>query len=453
MGEALLIVAEDGQIRAAVSGALRFEGYPVLEAENGLRAFKLLRRQTNIALILTALDLSDMKGVNFITQLHSINTHIPIVILVKSEKEQQIPVALQSGAVDFLLSPPSPLRLKTTVETCLRHRNFKHEAYRVRRYAEDHLKFKDLVAKSPKMQHTIMQARKYVHHKVNILLCGEEGCEHELFARIIHRENTARQGAFVHIPCFERSLDDWRAILATKLAQAHHGSLLLVNIDRLNIPAQHHLLEQIQHLSNNHLDTQIRFMATTGLDLDALAQQGHFDRTLLSLFSEGRIDIAPLRERKQDIEELCHVILKVVIAETGQQQISTIGKRALILLQNHDWPGNLAELESALFRGVLLSSGPLLSVQDFPQIWRQQRLRAIADLPERQDLLSEPDGQIFWDAFGHVRPLAEIEKLAIDAAWQRYGGHSSEVARRLNISRATLYRKMEAYGIMAKGKI
>jgi len=434
---------ENNQVRDTLSTALRMEGYSILEAESGTRALDLLQRQTDIALILTALDLSDMKGVNFVTRLYAVNAHISIIVLVESEKEKRLAMALQSGADDFLLVPPSPLRLKLTVETYLRQRDFKHEAYRVRRYAEDHLKFKDLVAKSPKTQYTISQAKKYIRHEANILLCGEKGCEHELIARIIHRENTVRHGTFVHIPCLPCRLDNWQATLAVKLAQAQYGSLLLANIDRLDMASQQHLVEQIRRVSEGS-DTNVRFMATTELDLANLVRQGNFNSELEELFAE-HIEIPSLRERPQDIEELCHVILKVVIAETGCQHISGIGERALSLLQNYDWPGNLAELENALFRAVLLSDGPVLSTQDFPQIWRQQRLRGMISELKREDLLSDRGGQVLWDEFGHIRPLNEIERYAIDAALQRYGGHSSEAARRLNISRATLYRKMEAY--------
>jgi len=443
MKKPVLVVLEDHRNRDHVSDILRDEGYSILEAESGARALELLRRHPDAGLILTELELSDM-GSEVVSHLQALNAHVPIIVLVKSETQAHLQAVLQSGADDFLLLPPSSLRLKLTVEAQLRHRNLENESYRIRHYAENHLYFKDLVTKSPKMQATIAQAKQHVRRKVNILLCGEEGCEHELLARIFHREDRARPGAFVRIQCSHTAQDDWRTELAAKLMEARHGSLLLADVDRLNDAAQRHLLERIENSSIGS-EADIRFMATTHADLAALTLAGSFNAGLGALFADGGIDIAPLRQRCQDIETLAVVILKVVIAETGRHQIGSISKRAQRLLQNYDWPGNLAELENVLFRAVLLSDGPALTVQDFPQIWRRQQLQSREDLLNMERILSDQGGQIFWNGLGHIRPLSDIEKCAIDAALQRYDGRLSETARRLGISRATLYRKISIY--------
>jgi len=453
MSDTILIAIEDSYQRALIVKILVHEGYQIIEAESGTRTLSLLKRQPDIALILADLNLSDIRKQDFVARLHTINAHIPIIVLVQSEEDPRLAAALQSGADDFLLVPPSPLRLKLSVETILRHHNLERESHRVRRYAENHLKFKDLVAKSPKMRDCITTAKQYIRRDVNILLSGEEGCEHELFARILHRENTVRHGAFARIQCLDLEHNDaqqhWQDELATKLAKVHHGSLLLANIDRLNKQSQRHILDTIQHKRMGS-DADIRFMATTTVDLGPLAVQGQFHVDLLSIFADAHITIAPLRERRQDIETLALVILKVVVAETGRSQIGGIGESAKVLLREHDWPGNLAELENALFRAVLLGEGPMLSVSDFPQIWRRRRLRALAGHInlEHQDLAQ--GNQSLLDEFGHIRSLVEIEKLAINAALQRYEGVLSEVARRLGLSRATLYRKMENYQITLK---
>jgi len=451
MNEAVLVIVEDRNQRAHISAALGSEGYPVVEAESGLRGLELLAHQPDIACVLVQIDLADMKGMNFVKRIHGVNAHVLIIILVRSEEQPRLAQLLDSGADDFLVMPPSPLRLKVTLNTLFRHRTVKAQAGRVRRYAEDHLTFKDLVAKSVKMRDLVAQAKHFVRQPVNLFISGEPGCEHELIARIIHREDRTRRGAFVRLQCSDSSeigasTHNWRAQLLAKLHQAHHGSLCLADIERLDETCQHILLELIEKASIGR-DQDVRFFATTTIEKDSLVKWEKFDARLLTLLGRARLEIAPLRERRQDIEELCHVILRVVIAETGRRQIKNIGTRALALCQDYDWPGNLAELENALFRAVLLSDGPVLSVHDFPQIWHRERLKRMEFLKNGTNFFSSEGGEVFWDEFGHIRPFSEIEKLVLDAAMQRYGGHLSEIARRLGIGRTTLYRKIETYQI------
>jgi len=448
MSEAILVAVEGGQHRAAISVNLRQEGYyPILEAENGQRTLDLLRHQPDIACVLAQSDLIDMKGEDFVSRIHAINAHVPIIILVKTESDPHLPQMLDAGVDDFLALPPSPLRLKVTLNTLFRHRRMKSEAAGVRRYAEDHLNLRDWVAKSTKMRALVAQVRKAIRQRGNIIIFGEKGCEHELAARIIHRENKARKGSFVRIQCLDSSKGEtyqhsWQTHIVTKLAQVQQGSLCLADIDRLDEVAQHHLVELIEQAQMG-TNQDVRFIATTTVEPSRLIEEQKFNPQLLSLIEGTRLEIPPLRERQADIEELCHEILKVIILETGRRQINAMGKRALALCQDYDWPGNVTELENSLFRAVLLSDGPVLSVQDFPQIWRKVRFEVMGHDRMQENLLSIQGKEAFWDEFGHIRPLAEIEKFALDAAIQRYGGRLSEVARRLGLGRSTLYRKIK----------
>jgi len=449
MADAILVVVEESANRAHICSTLRGEGYRVVEAENGKRSLEILARQADIGCVLAQIDLADMKGINFFPRLHAINAHIPIIALVKSEDEPQLTQVLDSGADDFLMMPPTALRLKMTLNTLLRRRNLASEATRVRHYAEDHLKFKDLVANSAKMRDLIIQAKKCLRRSGNILISGEVGCEHELLARIIHREDKTRQGAFVRLQCLDSSkneaqADQWCSQLATKLKQARGGCLALIDLDRLDRRLQDHLLPLVEQTEPERKEN-IRFVATIQRPLSILSMEEQFNPQLLNEIGQARLDIAPLRDRRKDIEELCHVILKVVMNETGRHHIHTIGKRTIAMLSDYDWPGNLAELENALFHAVLLSNSPVLSPQDFPQIWHKMRLETIGQDLKKEGLFAAARAEGLWDEFGHIRPLDVIEQWVIESAYERYEGRWSEVARRLGIGRSTLYRKMESY--------
>jgi len=458
MNEPILIAVENGAHRAAICATLRQEGYyPLLEAENGQRALELLRQQPDTVCVLAQIDLADIKGVDFISRIHAVNAHVPIILLVKTESDPLLPQVLDAGADDFLLLPPSPLRLKMTLHALFRYRMVPSEPSRVRRYAENHLKFKDIVTKSAKMRDLVAQAKLAVRRQANILIFGEKGCEHGLFARIIHRENKTRHGNFVRLQCVDTRENEierhnWQAEIAAKLLQAHQGSLCLIDIDRLDEPLQYHLIEILEQVLNDK-SQDVCFIATTTRSRESLAQESLVEGQkilprLLSLLGSAELEIPPLRERQLDIEALCQAILKVVVAETGRRQISAVGARTLALLQDYDWPGILTELENSMFRAVFLSDGPILTTPDFPQIWRKFRLETMGHDNEAESFLPLQGGDVFWDEFGHIRPLSEIEKLTLDAALQRYGGRLSEVARRRGLGRSTLYRKMEAYKIM-----
>ena len=222
-----------------------------------------------------------------------------------------------------------------------------------------------------------------------------------------------------------------------------------------------------------------------------MTKEGRFREDLYYRLNVFPIWVPPLRDRREDIPELVKTFVARFAAEEGRRRLIGVTPEAIALLESHDWPGNIRQLENAVFRAVVLSDGPWLTVDEFPQIAaqvgtpkvlpRHHRLIAIegraAEEGASASLASSPSSMVSsvdatmtgWspsaggltvgsgptpfgflrslDGEGHVRDLAAIEEEMIRVAIEHYGGRMTEVARRLGIGRSTLYRKLKEYGL------
>jgi len=447
----ILIAGEDAGRRSRLGSTLISAGYRIIEAESGYRAFELLRRRQNIALALIELEMSDISGVNFIASIRSSGIKVALIVLANNENDGRLHHAIDSGANDFLVYPVSGLRLTVSVGNLLQRHILERKLQFLRRHTAVHLSFADLVVKSDAMKQLVRDAENAAKSKRPLLITGEIGTGREALARIIHNESSKSKGPFVHIRCSyhmdqESSSKSWPDELANRLEEAQGGTFFLSDVDALDTVFQSQLMQMLEQqgkMAKSHRNTGFHLMATASTNLTELVDEGSFLAGLYKRLGEIELKTPPLRNRREDIPDLANLILTRIITETGHARISGLSGGARELLLQHDWPGNIMELENVLFRAVLLSDGPLLSVQDFPQLVQHN---------QGKDNTSAISSQVFFDASGHILPLTVIEKHAIDEAMKRYRGKISEVARRLHIGRSTLYRKLEEYNFNTRHK-
>jgi len=230
---------------------------------------------------------------------------------------------------------------------------------------------------------------------------------------------------------------------------------------------------QVERLgSSRPIDINVRVVAATNRDLERAVAEGTFREDLYYRLNVFPITVPPLRERPEDIPELVRHFLVRFAAEEGKR-IRAVSADALGVLNAHPWPGNVRQLENAVFRAVVLADGDEVGAQEFPQFaLAATRVAAPAIVPAvhaaheapqptpliLDEVSSAPaapapaaagDALVLTDADGHARPLEEIEAEVIRSAIARYRGQMSEVARRLRIGRSTLYRKLDEIGIGA----
>ncbi|MEO8666989.1 MAG: sigma-54 dependent transcriptional regulator, partial [Bauldia sp.] len=395
--------------------------------------------------------------------------------------------AMRAGAVDFVVKPVSVERLQVSIENALKLGALEGEISRMKRLATGTLTFRDIITKSQAAERVLRLGQRAAASAIPILVEGESGVGKELVARAIQGGGDRKSKPFVTVNCGAIPDNLVESILfghekgaftgaadkhVGKFREAHGGTLFLDEIGELPADVQVKLLRALQDGeidpvgARRPIRVDFRLISATNKSLIDLVKSGHFREDLYYRLNVFPIRIPPLRERREDIPELVRHFTARFAAEEGKTFIRGVTAAALQLLARHDWPGNIRQLENAVFRAVVLADEPMLTPEEFPQIAAQiegggpapRPLPALAPLPtEALELdLPEPgaavdmtggDGVALFNAAGDVRPLADIEAEMIRLALDRYRGRMSLVARKLGIGRSTLYRKLKELGI------
>jgi DNA-binding NtrC family response regulator len=332
------------------------------------------------------------------------------------------------------------------------------------------------------MQPVLKAAEKATASVIPVLIEGESGVGKELVARAIHGSGARRAKPFVAVNCGALPENLVESILfghekgaftgATekhtgKFVEADGGTLFLDEIGELPGPAQVKLLRALQEGEvepvggRKSIKVDVRIISATNRDLIADVKAGRFREDLFYRLHVFPISVPPLRARRDDIPELARHFLTRIAAEEGKR-VRGISARAMTLLAAHRWPGNVRQLENAVFRAVVLADGDEVGVDEFPQIASQVSSDALAAQPliepspamvaswpepDRPSPVTSAHSLPLTGPNGDVRPLDDIERETIRFAISHYRGQMSEVARRLRIGRSTLYRKLEGLGL------
>jgi len=341
-----------------------------------------------------------------------------------------------------------------------------------------------VVTRSSAMQPVLRAAEKAASSAIPVLIEGESGTGKELIARAIHGSSTRRARPFVAVNCGALPENLVESILfghekgaftgATekhtgKFVEADGGTLFLDEVGELPLAAQVKLLRALQEGEvepvggRKSVKVDVRIVSATNRDLIADVKAGRFREDLFYRLHVFPVSVPPLRRRPEDIATLAHHFLTRIAAEEGKR-VRTLSADALALLAAHRWPGNVRQLENAIFRAVVLADGEEIGINEFPQVATQLDGDISPDItpmiePSPATAASLPDtaeaGELtvpasclrLIDAGGDVLPLEAIESEVIRFAIAHYRGQMSEVARRLKIGRSTLYRKLENLGL------
>jgi DNA-binding NtrC family response regulator len=395
---------------------------------------------------------------------------------------------MRAGASDFVVKPVGAERLQVSLRNALSANALETELQRLKRSRAGTLSFKDIVTRNARMHQVLRTAEKAAASLIPVLIEGQSGVGKELIARAIHGSGERRAKPFVAVNCgaipenlVESTLFGHEKGSFTgatekhsgKFVEASGGTLFLDEIGELPPAAQVKLLRAIQEGQvdpvggKKPIKVDVRIISATNRNLIADATNGRFREDLYYRLAVFPITVPPLRERPEDIAELVRHFLVRFAAEEGKR-IRAVSAEALGLLNAHPWPGNVRQLENAIFRAVVLAEGDEIGTGEFPQLANQPpRMLAPAIVPPPEEapaqaagapmIIDEPpslaqpapggEALSLIDAAGHVRPLEEIETEAIRFAIAHYRGQMSEVARRLRIGRSTLYRKLDEIGL------
>ncbi len=487
---AILIVDDDPVQCRLLEGMLQKFGYETVTRDNGDAALALLNAVEGARIDCVILDLvmPNLDGLGVLARMRQTAITVPVIVQTAHGGIDNVVSAMRAGAFDFVVKPIGAERLQVSLRNALNTSALEDELNRIKHSRSGTLGFKDIITKSPAMLGVLRMAEKAAASTIPVLIAGESGVGKELVARAIHGSGERRARPFVAVNCGAMPENLIESILfghekgsftgATerhtgKFVEASGGTLFLDEVGELPPAAQVKLLRAIQEGevepvgARKPVKVDVRIVSATNRDLIADVKQGRFREDLFYRLHVFPITVPPLRERPADIPPLARHFLALFAAEEGKR-IRLLTPEALRLLTAYHWPGNIRQLENAVFRAVVLAEGDSLGVDEFPQIAAQ--LSAVGNpLPaevERALAEYQPEAAIpvaaptppataaaplantlpLLDAAGDVRPLDEIEAELIRYAIAHYRGQMSEVARRLQIGRSTLYRKLETLG-------
>ncbi len=443
MRKATILVIEDEEKQRRVIGLhLAGSDYDVKAVGTAEEGWKLAG---DVDLILTDLKLPGMDGLELLEKLKGQNSHTPVIVMSAFGTVENAVEAMKRGAVDFLPKPFSLDHLSVVVEKALEVRKLRDENRELREALGERYKFENIIGHSGAMQEIFATIMRVAPTRATVLLAGESGVGKDVIARAIHQNSPRKDRPFVKINCtaipenlMESELFGYEKGAFTganvskpgKFEQANTGTVMLDEIGDVPPSVQVKLLRILQEReferlgSNRTLQTDVRVVAATNVDLRAALEQGTFREDLYYRLNVVPIDIPPLRERKEDIPYLVEHFAKKFAGD--------LSEGAMERLVAYHWPGNVRELENVIERSILLSRGPRVEADDIKIEMAPGRAR-----------------QAFaTDAFlPEGLTLDQYEQSIIREALKRANGNKSQAARLLGLTRNALRYRLAQMGI------
>jgi DNA-binding NtrC family response regulator len=377
-----------------------------------------------------------------------------VVILITAYGDVQMAVkAIKEGAIDFVLKPWENERLLATVNASMQLRRSKVEVsdlkLKQKQISSDiDFKFQDVIGKSNAMMKVFQTIERVAETDANVLILGENGTGKEVIARAIHRNSNRKDEVFINVDLgaisetlFESELfghmkgsfTDAKEERPGRFEVASGGTLFLDEIGNLSLPLQAKLLSVLQNRkvtrvgSNKPKPIDIRLICATNLPIFDMVKDNKFRQDLLYRINTIEIELPPLRNRIEDIDLLAEHFLQIYTKKYNKN-IHTISEAARKKMIKYSWPGNVRELQHAIERAVIMSNGHILNSEDF--------FFSPASL-------ERADSGIQLDEFH----LEEVEKILIRKVLQKYNGNITQAANELGLTRSSLYRRLEKYGL------
>ncbi len=407
-------------------------------------------------LILLDIMLPDCNGVELIPKIKSYDENLPIIMLSAQGNVEVAVNSLRQGAYDYFAKPIDGKKLEPAIKNALSNYELQKRVEELQEHLEYEFSFDHIISADQRMQDVFRLVSKILNNDITVLIHGESGTGKELIARAIHYNGKRKENPFVVVNCasiprelleselFGHEKGSFTGAHQRKIGKfelANGGTLFLDEIGEMEMSLQAKILRVIQQREfervggNVTIKTDVRILSATNRDLQKMVEENEFREDLFYRLNSFPIVVPPLRDRRGDIVILInHFIEK--FNEKLNVNIKGVTKKALKILYDYNWPGNIRELENTIERCVILTDKHEIDIDVLPE--------QILSPVENYNISKN---QVMFSKNSSIIPFERLKKEAIKHALDRTNGNVVEAAKKLNIGRATLYRLMEKYEI------
>ena len=444
----ILLVEDDRNTRNGIAKLLRYK-YDITTAEDGMRGINILKKN-NFDLVVTDIQMPGADGMDILKETLKKEPKPPCILITAYGSIETAVEAIKAGAYDFISKPVNVDRMEQIFERALESKDLKEENRRLKKRLNDKYGLDNIIGKSSKLRDVFDMVKQVAPAKSTILITGESGTGKELIAQAIHTLS-GRKGAFVPVHCAALSASLLESELfghekgaftgayekrAGRFEIANKGTIFLDEIGEIDPSVQVKLLRILETKTFERvggiqpLTTDTRIVTATNRNLKEMVKNGEFREDLFYRLDVLNIELPPLRDRKEDIPLLVNSFIDYFAAENNKK-IAGVSDDVLNIFGSYNWPGNIRELRNCIERMVVLCREEILQIGNIPYNIRE---KMSPDLVEKN---------ISYNTLH----LESNEKKLIILALDETGGNRTAAAEKLGISRRTLHRKLNEYGI------
>jgi DNA-binding NtrC family response regulator len=439
----IMVVDDEHSIREAFSDWLKQDGFEVETAADGLAALAKIKER-HFDIMLVDVKMPGMDGITLLKQLKGNDPDIAVVMMTAHGAIQDAVEAMKLGANDYMLKPFELEELSLTIEKLVQMQTLAMENLILKDRVASITRFENLIGQSPPMLKLFETIINVAQSDATVLITGETGTGKELVARTIHARSPRAYNPFIAINCGaftehlleselfgheKGSFTDAKFTKKGRLEMANAGTLFLDEIGDISMKMQIDLLRVLETHEFTRvggtlaIHSDFRVIAATHQDLKESIRNRTFRQDLFFRLNVIHLEVPPLRERPEDIPLLSQHFLYRYATETGKK-IDSIHPDALAAMRRYAWPGNIRELENAIERAVVVGKGRQIKPDDLAFLFASTDAEEVARLS-----------------------LEDIECRHIALVLAAEGGHISNAAKVLGITRGTLYEKMKKFGL------